>query len=317
MHLTLKPSYTLKNFAACCFSILLIASSAANSTASAETETEIDSNPVVVTIKPLYSLVAHLTDGIETPVLLMKQAQSPHHYNMRPSERRLLANARMIVWIGPQMESYLDKVMQQQAAVKVQAIQAEGIHLLSSRATYKHQHQHQHPGHTNIDPHIWLSPENAIAVSRHITEQLILNNSAHTEKYKDNLQQLIVKISQASEQAMAELKDSKQPFIAYHDAFQYFENEYSLNYVDSISTGEETSISLKQLLRIKDQIKNNNIQCIVFQEPKPDIINTLTRQTRIKTAALDPLGLNIEDDKDAWFKIIEHTVLNFKHCLTP
>ena len=69
---------------------------------------------IVVTIKPLYSLVAHLTDGITTPVLLMKQMQSPHHYNMRPSERRLLANARMIIWTGPQMETSLNKIIEQQ-----------------------------------------------------------------------------------------------------------------------------------------------------------------------------------------------------------
>ncbi|NOR43293.1 MAG: zinc ABC transporter solute-binding protein, partial [Gammaproteobacteria bacterium] len=56
---------------------------------------------IVVSIKPLYSLVAHLTEGISKPVLLMKQMQSPHHYNMRPSERRLLANAKMIIWTGP------------------------------------------------------------------------------------------------------------------------------------------------------------------------------------------------------------------------
>ena len=66
---------------------------------------------IVVTIKPLYSLVAQLTEGVEEPVLLMKQMQSPHHYTMRPSERRLLADARIIIWIGPQMESYLSKII--------------------------------------------------------------------------------------------------------------------------------------------------------------------------------------------------------------
>ena len=61
---------------------------------------------IVVSIKPLYSLVAHLTEGLSQPVLLIKQTQSPHHYTMRPSERRLLANAKMIFWAGPQMESF-------------------------------------------------------------------------------------------------------------------------------------------------------------------------------------------------------------------
>ncbi len=81
--------------------------------------------PVVVTIKPLYSLVAQLTEGIEEPVLLMKQMPSPHHYSMRPSERRLLSDARVIVWIGPQMETSLSKIISQQDALIITAMQAE------------------------------------------------------------------------------------------------------------------------------------------------------------------------------------------------
>lgn len=314
MPLILKSLFILKYLAVCCLLLALPINSA-----SAETD---NSNHIVVTIKPLYSLVAHLTDGIETPVLLMKQAQSPHHYNIRPSERRLLANARMIVWIGPQMESYLTKVIQQQSVIKVQALQAKGIVLYTSRNS-DHQpsaqqpSEHRHSEHDTIDPHIWLSAKNTIAISRHISEQLILSDPANTKKYEHNLRNLITKIILTSEQSKSELKTSTQPFIAHHDAFQYFEKEHSLNYIDSVITGEETGISLKQLSHIKEQIRNNNIQCMVFQPPKPDIIKTLTERTTIKTAALDPLGLDIKNHKNAWFEIIEHTTLNFKHCLTP
>ncbi len=313
MHQIRKSTYVLRTLTSYCFLILLTVSSAAWANNSERT--------IVVTIKPLYSLVAHLTEGIETPVLLMNQAQSPHHYNMRPSERRLLANAKMIVWIGPQMESYLNKVIQQQPAVKVQATQSSGINLLVARTADKNHHSDHSSDYqsigTNIDPHIWLSPNNAVAISKHITEQLILNDSINSNKYSDNLEKLIIKIRRTSEQTTAELKSSTLPFIAYHDAFQYFENEYNLNYIDAIVSNEETGVSLKRLSHIKDQIKKNNIQCMVFQAPKPDIIDTITNQTSIKTVALDPLGLSIKDNKDAWFEIIQQITLNFKHCLTP
>ena len=84
------------------------------SSSNTETGKQLDKpGTIVVSIKPLYSLVAHLTEGISKPVLLMKQMQSPHHYHMRPSERRLLANAKIIIWTGPQMESYLNEIIQQ------------------------------------------------------------------------------------------------------------------------------------------------------------------------------------------------------------
>jgi zinc transport system substrate-binding protein len=280
---------------------------------------------IVVTIKPLYSLVAQLSEGIEKPVLLMKQMPSPHHYSMRPSERRLLSNARMIVWIGPQMESYLSKVIQQQDTIVVSAMQADGLKLLDRRIKNNHQHtaasqKHDHPKpdnlkSNNIDPHIWLSSRNAIAISQHISQQLIISDSENTALYKNNLRRLINKITQLSTEIKTSLKNSQQPFITYHDAFQYFEYENKLRYIDSINFDEEAGTSLKHLHHIKTSIEKNNIQCLLYQPPKPDTIETLTNKTTIKAVALDPLGLTINNNKEAWFEIMRDMTSNFKRCL--
>ena len=317
MHQTIKLYYQIKNL----ISIGLLLFMLATNTYAADTAE--NSGTVVVTIKPLYSLVAHLTEGIETPVLLMKQMQSPHHHNMRPSERDLLAKARMIFWLGPQMESFLNKIIQQQksSVIAVSVMQAKNLKLLVRRT--KHSHDDSHMSSTdaveaqNIDPHIWLSAHNAIAISSHIAESLIINDPKNVETYKRNLQQLLSKINQAKEFITSTLKNRSLPYIAYHDAFQYFENEYGLNYIDSITYDEETGASLKHLRQIKTRIEESNIQCIVYQAPKPAIINSLTTQTSMKAVALDPLGLNVGTDKNAWFELMQQLAINFKLCLKP
>jgi len=273
--------------------------------------------PVVVTIKPLYSLVAQLTDGIEEPVLLMKQMPSPHHYNMRPSERRLLSDARVIVWIGPQMETSLSKMISQQDALIITAMQAEGIERLERRTKHGHQHTTDEtpPSETNTDPHIWLSIKNAIAISKYISRQLISSDPENTVRYQRNLQKLLSRVSQLSLKIDADLQGNRQPFITYHDAYQYFEAEHALNQVDSISFDEEAGISLKHLRHIEASIKNNAIRCLLYQPPKPDIVDTLAEQTGIKAFALDPLGLDLEDEKEAWFEIMLTTAATFKQCL--
>ena len=273
--------------------------------------------PVVVTIKPLYSLVAQLTEGIEEPVLLMKQMPSPHHYNMRPSERRLLSDARVIVWIGPQMETSLSKMISQRDALIITAMQAEGIERLERRTKHGHQHTTDEtpPSETNTDPHIWLSIKNAIAISKHVSKQLISSDPANTARYQANLQLLINRITQLSANINTDLDGNRQPYITYHDAYQYFEEEHQLNHIDSISFDEEAGISLKRLRHIEASIRNNGIRCLLYQPPKPDIVDTLSKQTEIKAFALDPLGLNLEDEKEAWFKIIQATAASFKQCL--
>ena len=291
---------------------------------------------IVVSIKPLYSLVAHLTQGIETPVLLMKQPQSPHHYSIRPSERRLLANAKMIIWLGPQMESMLTKIIPQSASIIVSAMQAKNLKLLESRTKhaphdeepldaidsqyheleYDKTESHNAEQH-RIDPHIWLSTHNAAAISKHISEQLIAHDSSNTKKYQANLQQLLNKISQTAVFIKTTLKDAGQPFIAYHDAFQYFENENALNYVAAVNTDEETSISLKYMREIKTKIEKENIRCLVYQPPKPAIVDTLAQQhSSMNITMLDVLGITIDNNENAWFELMHRLAENFNQCLT-
>jgi zinc transport system substrate-binding protein len=296
----------------CALSLLVITRTHANNPA-----------PIVVTIKPLYSLVAHLTEGIETPVLLMKQAQSPHHYNMRPSERWLLANARIIVWVGPQMESHISKILKQQKSTTtvISVMQAKNLKLLNKRKKHSAD-ENEHIAATSqaeshmIDPHIWLSTYNAAAISKQISERLITLDSKNAEQYKKNLQQLLSKIEQTRDTIKTTLKNPHQPFIAFHDAFQYFENENKLNYIDSINFDDETGTSLKHLRQIRTRIDKNNIQCLVYQAPKPAIIDTLTRQSTIKAIALDPLGLDVKNDKNAWFELMQQLAANFNDCLS-
>jgi zinc transport system substrate-binding protein len=276
---------------------------------------------IVVTIKPLYSLVAQLTDGITTPALLMTEQQSPHHYSMRPSERRLLANAALIVWVGPQLESSMSKIIQQlNPSTVFTAIQTDQLQLLNRRQ--KHAHAEDQPAAGSpeldkLDPHIWLSAHNARAISRQLSDRLIELDPQNTERYRQNLQQLLVKIEQTAAFVTATLKDSDQPFITFHDAFQYFEDENHLHYANSVNFDEETGASLKHVRRIKASMDEHHIQCLVYQQPKPAIIDALTRQSTATATALDPLGLNTKNDKDAWFEIMQQLANGFHQCLRP
>jgi len=288
----------------------------------ADTAERPENNPglILVSIKPLYSLVAHLTEGVSTPVLLMKQPQSPHHYNMRPSERQLLSNARIIVWLGPQMESYLSKIIQQQeTAVVITALHADNLKLLSRRKNHSHDEHSStariKPEPHMIDPHVWLSTQNAVAISQQIAESLITNDPVHAESYRNNLQLLLDKIEQTKNFITTTLNGNHQAFIAFHDAFQYFEEENRLNYIDSVNDDDEAGTSLKRVRQIKHHIEEENIQCLVYQDPRPALIDSLTKQTSIRTTALDPLGLNVKNDKNAWFDIMRQLAVNFSECL--
>ena len=63
---------------------------------------------VVATIKPLHSLVAGVMQGVGAPDLLIPGTASPHTYSLKPSDARRLAEARVVFWIGPEIETPLE-----------------------------------------------------------------------------------------------------------------------------------------------------------------------------------------------------------------
>ena len=67
---------------------------------------------VVVSIKPVHSLVASVMKGVGEPSLIVEGAASPHTYTLKPSNARALENADLVFWIGPGLEAFLDKPLQ-------------------------------------------------------------------------------------------------------------------------------------------------------------------------------------------------------------
>ena len=116
---------------------------------------------VAVTVKPVHSLVAGVMQGVAEPVLVMGTSASPHHYTLRPSERRALAHASLIFWVGPELESFMPRILGSLDASSrnVALIEAKGLLRLPARTAHHHA-----AAHSQIDPHIWLSPQNAHAM---------------------------------------------------------------------------------------------------------------------------------------------------------
>ncbi|MCG5494458.1 zinc ABC transporter substrate-binding protein [Ectothiorhodospira variabilis] len=64
---------------------------------------------VVVSIPPIHNLVSGVMDGVGEPTLLVPAGASPHSYSMRPSDRRQMQSADVLVWVGPHLETFLER----------------------------------------------------------------------------------------------------------------------------------------------------------------------------------------------------------------
>jgi zinc transport system substrate-binding protein len=119
---------------------------------------------VVVSIKPLHSLVAGVMGDTGKPALLVKGTNSPHTYSLRPSDAAALESAELVFWIGPGLEAFLEKPLAALAgdAHSVEIAWQKSVALLPLReggpfeahVHDEHGHdEHRHDEHEHADGH--------------------------------------------------------------------------------------------------------------------------------------------------------------------
>ena len=64
---------------------------------------------VVTSIKPIHSLTSYVMDGVGKPDLIVDGFNSPHGFNLKPSHAKMIENADLIIWVGEDLEAFLEK----------------------------------------------------------------------------------------------------------------------------------------------------------------------------------------------------------------
>ena len=72
---------------------------------------------ILVSIKPLGFIVRALADSSDKVEVLVPDGASPHTYHLKPSDLRKLADADLVVWTGPNLESGLTKPVRRAKSV--------------------------------------------------------------------------------------------------------------------------------------------------------------------------------------------------------
>lgn len=67
---------------------------------------------VVTDIPPVHALVSQVMGDLGTPDLLLEPGASEHDFQLRPSQAAGLADAELVVWIGPELTPWLDRALE-------------------------------------------------------------------------------------------------------------------------------------------------------------------------------------------------------------
>ena len=132
------------------------------------------------------------------------------------------------------------------------------------------------------DPHIWLNPVYAKIQVQNIANAFSNSDPDNQQYYQFNAAKYIEQLDLLDLKIRNELSDCNQDFVAFHDAFSYFADEYNLNQHTIISSnsphGEATAKTLEEVISTSREL---NIKVIFSEE------NVNTRTSEIIANEID------------------------------
>lgn len=295
---------------------------------------------VLTTVKPLGFIANAITDGVTETKVLLPTSASPHDYSLKPSDVEQLQSAQLVVWIGEEMETFLEKSIEKLPKEKVltledvpaikELVEHSGEekedkhdHKHDHKHEHKHSHNHAHHDHSHDghshdeDWHIWLSPKASEHIAEQIAERLSQQLPEQKAKIAENLANFKTTLATKNSEIAKQLAPVKSKgYYTFHDAYGYFEDAYGLKSLGSFTINPTVAPGAKTLNAIKKSIAQKKAQCL-FAEPQftPKVIESLSKGTSAKVGQLDPLGAKIELSKNAYPEFLQSLADQFGVCL--
>jgi zinc transport system substrate-binding protein len=308
---------------------------------------------VVASIRPIHSLVAGVMSGYGAPSLLVPSGQSPYVYDPSPIDRRRLAEADVVFWIGEPLEASLRRPLSEYAANAkvVDLIGVGGLARFKTRqdggwergprsdtggaaaddplwlgwlragpgdiAMGGEAEQGEAAPTESIDGHVWLDPLNMQLMVERIVEALSEADLEDAAGYRRNGDAVKERLRRLDADLEAMLIPARgKPFLVLDDAYQYFEVRYGLSAVGSLAVDPTGTPDAERLAAMHAKIEERKAVCVFGPSPTVETIGAaIVDGTGAKVETLDPLGLGIPDGIDLYFMMMRRMAAAVIRCL--
>ena len=197
--------------------------------------------------------------------------KDPHNLRLRPSERKQLANADLVLINGYSLTPALDKVTTKQPVVRVGEIAI--------------------PNHPGNDPHLWHDPQQVIAMSGVVSNQLKGVNAIGSADAISNRQQQAVSVLKDLDgwikAQIATVPPQQRVLVTSHRSFAPMARRYGIKelpLLDKYATGG--TLRPSSLSQISSAIKASGTKAIFADNlPASKTMRRISRSSGVPIAS--------------------------------
>lgn len=268
---------------------------------------------VVVSIPPLEGLVRPLLPADAVVKVLVPPGQTPHGFELAPSDVVTVANADVVVYVGLYLEPQLEKLLKNQDTSWRREVCFADVVGIEFESPVNHSGHDHGPGeecdheHGPVDPHLWLDPglvEQLIPELRAAVQASVSSSSGLTDAQRESLMDresaLLAKVRDVDEQYRARLEPFEgESVVTHHAAWSRLVDRYGLKEAAVIQVSGQVEPSATKMAETVETIREMGVKA-VFVEPQfgRSVGDRIAQAAGVRVGVLDPLG-----DGD-WFRMM-------------
>jgi zinc transport system substrate-binding protein len=235
--------------------------------------------------------------------VVMSAGQDPHHAALRPSERRHLQQAALVLWAGPLLELPLQKVF---GSLAVPVITAQHL-----------------PQMTVIDidgvpdPHLWLDSRNARQIAAAVQHTLTQIDAGNATRYATNYQRFSAELDQVDAAIAQQLQPlQQQRWAVSHHAFRYFARQHGLQEPLALTDTSNNALGVRSALSVREQMAAQHIQCLLTEPTENHVeLSTLLDDNAFRIVAADGLGTALPVSAGAYAQLLQQLSQALQVCM--
>lgn len=265
---------------------------------------------IAATTLPVYEFTLRLCEG--TPItltrLVTEEVSCLHDYSLSIRQLKAAEAASCIVISGAGLEEFIEDILDEEKCIDA----SESLTLLCPEEEHSHDHKGHDGHHHENDPHIWLSPENAVKMAENICAGLSRQYPAYTDTFINNLSELSSDLYDLHAYGIDVLSDlSCRELITFHDGFSYFADAFDLTILEAVEEESGSEASAKELIHLIEEVNHHNLPAIFIEKSgSTSAAGIISRETGCRIFTLD-----MAMSGESYFAAMYHNINTVKEAL--
>lgn len=222
---------------------------------------------VLVAVDPIAYLAERVGGQFVDVAVLTPQGKDPESFAPTPKQLADVASTRIFFRVGLPIEDRFGQNVDSIAPDAETVDLSAGLELMPEPDGHASSEGGEEPGAESgepLDPHLWTSPANAIAMVASIADAFVAIDPDHTAEYRLNEATLNAELTALQQETADRLAPYEgRAFVVFHPAYGYYAREFHLTQLAIESEGKAPRP--RELEELVERVKKDGVRKLIVQ----------------------------------------------------